>query len=229
MGDRDLATHVVRAQLLAKPATLTQVTQTLCEHLSIRTRILPMSDTPVRTQVLTDRGRLDFQHYFVRDRAKPIVQQLEYTGIDKAAPSAAALSALQDPHLAGIVIAPSNPYLSIDPILAVPGMRTALQAAAAPLVAVSPIVGGTALKGPAAKIMSELGIEPSAAAVARHYGELLNGFIADERDRDSVFGANKPDLPLQFHDTIMHTLDDKIRVARTTLNFIQSIGGNRTE
>ncbi|MDP6675033.1 MAG: 2-phospho-L-lactate transferase, partial [Gammaproteobacteria bacterium] len=169
IGDRDLATHVIRAQLLAEPATLTQVTQALCQRLSIHTRILPMSDTPVRTQVVTDCGRLDFQHYFVRDRAEPVVKQLEYAGVDNAAPSPAALTALQDPDLAGIVIAPSNPYLSIDPILAVPGMRAALQAATAPIVAVSPIVGGAALKGPAAKIMRELGIEPSAAAVSRHY------------------------------------------------------------
>ena len=153
LGDRDLATHIVRAQLLAEQATLTEVIQTLCARWSIRARILPMSDAPVRTQVVTDQGRLDFQHYFVRDRAAPVVQAFEYAGADRAAPTPAVLAALRDPDLAAIVIAPSNPYLSIDPILAIAGLRAALHATTAPIIAVSPIVGGIAIKGPTAKII----------------------------------------------------------------------------
>ena len=229
LGDRDLATHVVRAQLLAEQATLTEVTQVLCERLSIRTRVLPMSDTPVRTRVMTDHGRLDFQHYFVRDRARPVVSALEYAGADSAVPTPAVLSALGDPDLAAIVIAPSNPYLSIDPILAVPGLHAALRTAAAPIIAVSPIVGGIALKGPAAKIMEELGIEPSAESVARHYGSLLDGFIVDEQDRKMVSGAKKIDLPIRIYDTIMNTLDDKISLARETLDFARSISSSHMD
>jgi len=229
IGDRDLATHVVRSQLLEERATLTEVTQALCERLSVRTRILPMSDTPVRTRVGTDRGRLDFQHYFVRDRAEPVVGTLEYAGAESAEPTPAVLAALGDPGLSAIIIAPSNPYLSIDPILAIPGLRTALQAAAAPIVAVSPIINGAAIKGPAAKIMGELGIKPSPGAVARHYGGLLDGFIVDEQDRDTVSGLKKLDPQVRFYDTIMNTLDDKIRLARDTLDFARSLPPSHSE
>jgi LPPG:FO 2-phospho-L-lactate transferase len=229
IGDRDLATHVVRAQLLEEQATLTEVTQTLCARLSVRTRILPMSDMPVRTRVVTDRGRLDFQHYFVRDRAEPVVNTIEYAGTESAEPTPAVLAALGDPGLSAIIIAPSNPYLSIDPILAIPGLRAALQAAAAPIVAVSPIINGAAIKGPTAKIMRELGIEPSPGAVARHYGDLLDGFIVDEQDRDTVSGAKKLDPPVRFYDTIMNTLDDKIRLARDTLDFARSLPPSHAE
>lgn len=223
IGDRDLATHVVRARLLADKQTLTGVTHALCTRFDIRMRILPMTDTPVRTQVITDRGRLDFQHYFVRDQAAPVVSKLEYEGADRAEPSSVVLSALRDPELAAIVIAPSNPYLSIDPILAIPGLRSAVCAAAAPVVAITPIVGGRALKGPTAKIMSELGVEPSATTVSGHYGDLLDGFIVDEQDRKMVQGTEKPRMPVRICDTIMTTLDDKIRLARATLDFARSI------
>jgi len=223
IGDRDLATHVVRAQLLAGQATLTEVTQTLCKRLSIRTRILPMSDQPVRTQVVTDCGRLEFQHYFVRDRAEPKVSALEYAGADTAEPTPAVLAALDDPQLAAIIIAPSNPYLSVDPMLAMPGLRAALDNAPAPVIAVAPIVGGVAIKGPTAKIMGELGIEPSAQAVARHYGDLLDGYIVDECDRKMVSGPEKTPLPVLICDTIMKSLDDKRRLAHETLEFARSI------
>jgi LPPG:FO 2-phospho-L-lactate transferase len=229
IGDRDLATHVVRAQLLAERKSLTEVTQALCKRLSVRTRILPMSDMPVRTRVVTDRGRLDFQHYFVRDRAEPVVNTIEYAGTESAEPTPAVLAALGDPGLSAIIIAPSNPYLSIDPILAIPGLHTALKAATAPIVAVTPIVGGIAIKGPTAKIMAELGIEPSPGAVARHYGGLLDGFIVDELDRDTVSGVNKLDPTVRFYDTIMNTLDDKIRLARDTLDFARSITPSHAE
>ncbi len=130
---------------------------------------------------------------------------------------------MRDPELTAIIIAPSNPYLSIDPILAVPGMQAALRTAPAPVIALSPIVDGIALKGPAAKIMGELGIEPSALAVLRHYGDLLDGFIIDQSDRKMVPGADNMGPPVRICDTIMHTLDDKIRLARETLDFARSI------
>lgn len=229
IGDRDLATHLLRKQLLREHLTLTEVTQKLCSQRSIRTRILPMSDQPVHTQLVTDQGRLDFQHYFVRDRAEPVVSNIEFSGAESATPTPAVLAALSDPDLAAIIIAPSNPYLSIDPILAVPGMRAALQAATAPIVAVSPIVGGAALKGPTAKIMRELSIEPSSAAVSRHYTGLLDGFIVDECDRKMVPGVEKPGLSVGIYDTIMQSLEDKIRLARETLEFARSIDSGPTQ
>ena len=228
IGDRDLATHIMRAQLLAKPATLTEVTQMLCARLSIRTRILPMSDQPVRTRVRTDRGLLDFQHYFVRDRAEPVVSALDYTGADTATTTPDVLAALGDPELAAIIIAPSNPYLSINPLLAMADLHAALRNASAPVIAVSPIVGGAAIKGPTAKIMGELGIEPSATAIAGHYGDLLDGFIVDECDRKMVSGPEKMHLPVYICDTIMKSLDDKCRLARETLEFARAIRLRRT-
>jgi len=228
IGDRDLATHLMRKQLLKEHSTLTEVTQTLCSQRSIQTRILPMSDQPVHTQVITDQGRLDFQHYFVRDRAEPVVREIEFSGAENATLTPAVLATLSDPNLAAIIIAPSNPYLSIDPILAVPGMRAALQASTAPIVAVSPIVGGAALKGPTAKIMRELGIEPSSAAVSRHYNGLLDGFIIDECDRKMVPGVEKPGLSVGIYDTIMQSLEDKIRLAHETLEFARSIDSDPT-
>ncbi len=229
IGDRDLATHIRRAQLLAEGQTLTAATQTLCTRLGVRERLLPMTDTPAPTRVITDQGSLAFQHYFVRDRAEPVVRALEYGGAQDTAPTAAILAALGEPGLAAIIIAPSNPYLSIDPILAVPGLRAALRKAPAPVVAVTPIVAGAAIKGPTAKIMRELGIEPSAEAVAAHYGGLIDGFIVDEQDRNMVCAIEKLDLPVRICDTIMLSVNDKIRLAGETLAFAASLSPKRTE
>lgn len=229
IGDRDLATHVRRAQLLADGKTLTAATQALCTRLGVRERLLPMTDTPAPTRVITDQGRLAFQHYFVRDRAEPIVRGLEFADAQNTVPTAEIRAALREPGLAAIIVAPSNPYLSIDPILAVPGLREALRAATVPVVAVSPIVAGAAIKGPAAKIMQELGIEPSAASVAAHYRELIDGFIVDEQDRNMVRKIEKLDLPVRICDTIMQSVDDKIRLAGETLAFAASLSPKRTE
>lgn len=229
IGDRDLATHIMRSNLLSAGETLTDVTGTLRRKLGVRTRVLPMTDSPVRTTVVTDDGRLDFQHYFVRDRAEPVVRAIDYVGARSAEPSAAVAAALSDPDLGAIIIAPSNPYLSIDPILAVPGLREAVRNAAAPIIAVAPIVAGKAIKGPTAKIMRELAIEPSSAAVAEHYGDLLDGYIVDRQDRNTVSGMEKLDLRLRICDTIMQSNDDKIRLARDTLEFASSLVAENTE
>jgi len=223
LGDLDLATHVRRSQLMAGGAPLSEVTDILCRRFGVRQRVVPMSDQPVRTRVITDGGVLDFQHYFVRDRAEPRVRRIEYHGADIARPSAAALGALRDPTLAGIVIAPSNPYLSIDPILAIPALRAAIVAADTPVVAVSPIVGDAAIKGPTAKIMRELGLEVSARSVAAHYGELLDGFIVDATDRDVAASIADAKLDVVACQTVMRTLDDKVELARSTLEFLASM------
>ncbi len=223
LGDRDLATHVQRTHFLGNDATLSEVTLKLCERFNVGPRIVPMSDDSVRTHVLTDDGNLEFQHYFVRDRAEPRTLGIEFHGACDAAPAAAALTALRDPALAGIVIAPSNPYLSIDPILAVPGMRAAIKDSHAPVVAVSPIVGDAAIKGPTAKIMRELELEVSASSIATHYGDLLDGFIVDETDRERVGDVGDAHLDIRTCQTIMKSLEDRIALARATLNFCTAL------
>src|SRR5690606_20730498 len=146
----------------------------------------PMSDDPVRTMVATAEGELAFQHYFVRERCRPPVAGFRFAGAETARPQPDVLAALADPGLEAVLIAPSNPYISIDPILAAPGLAAALRAVRAPVVAVSPIVGGRAIKGPTAKMMAELGLEPTALAVAERYADLLDGFVLDRADADAA-------------------------------------------
>ncbi len=227
LGDRDLATHVARTQHLAAGENLTEVTARLCNRLGVTTPILPMTNDRVRTRVDTGDGVLDFQHYFVRERARPQVTGLSYTGAATAQPTAGVLNALQDPDIGAIIIAPSNPYLSIDPILAIPAIRRAIRSAAAPVIAVSPIVGNTAIKGPTAKIMTELGLEVSAMSVARHYHELLDGFIVDTTDHNMAEQVKSLGLEVTICDTIMRSLDDKVRLAQVALDFATSLAQNR--
>ena len=224
LGDRDLAVHLERTRRLTNGDSLSEVTTRLCNQLGITMQILPMTDETVRTRVLTDRGALDFQHYFVRDRAEPRVLGLEYVGAESARPTKAVLEALNNPDLAAIIIAPSNPYLSIDPILAIPGIRSAIAAASAPVVAVSPIVAGAAIKGPTAKIMAEFGHDTTAAGIASHYHDLLDGFILDEMDQGLAAEVKMLNLEVGICDTVMKSLNDKIRLARFTLEFAASIG-----
>jgi LPPG:FO 2-phospho-L-lactate transferase len=225
LGDRDLATHVERTQQLAAGKNLTEVTANLCSRLEVRTRILPMTDDAVRTHVDTDAGPLGFQQYFVRDRAEPSVTRLTYPGADAARPAAGVLEALQDTD--AIFIAPSNPYLSIDPILAIAPIREAIVSAAAPVIAVSPIVGDAAIKGPTAKIMKELGFEVSAVSIARHYHGLIDGFVLDSTDRDMAEQVENLGLGVTICDTIMRTLENKARLARAIVDFAASLATNR--
>ena len=226
LGDRDLATHVERTRRLRAGETLSRVTADLAARLGVPSRIAPMSDDPIRTVVETPDGDLPFQEYFVRRRCEPAVQGLRFEGAPAARMSPALEAALTDPGLDAVVICPSNPYLSIDPILAVPGVRAALAGCAAPVVAVSPIVGGRAIKGPAAKIMEELGVEVSAAAVAARYRDLLDGFVLDETDRalaaaiesEGTAGARAP-LRITVEQTVMRTGEDRTRLAARVLGF----------
>jgi LPPG:FO 2-phospho-L-lactate transferase len=223
LGDRDLATHVERTRRLAAGERLTEITRDFCRRLGVATRILPMSDQAVRTRVSTDRGPLDFQHYFVREQAAPEVIGLDYVGASDSFPSDEVLEVLRKTDLSAIIIAPSNPYLSIDPILAIPAIKEALRGTNAPVVAVSPIVHGIAIKGPTAKIMSELGLTASADNIARHYDELLDGFILDSTDGNMVAEIETSALKVTSCDTIMRSLEDKIRVANATLEFADSL------
>jgi LPPG:FO 2-phospho-L-lactate transferase len=182
LGDRDLAMHVERSWRLAAGESLSAVTERIRRRLGIGAAILPMSDDAVSTRVQTDAGWLDFQEYFVHRRCEPAVRGLDYAGAATARPLPAALAALARSDLRAVVICPSNPFLSIEPILSLPVLRGALEAAHAPIVAVTPIIGGEAVKGPAAKMLRELGFESSSGAVARRYGGLVNVFISDAAD-----------------------------------------------
>jgi LPPG:FO 2-phospho-L-lactate transferase len=218
LGDRDLALHVTRTRMLSAGATLTEATEHICRALGVRHRVLPMSDDPVRTTVHTADGPLAFQHYFVRDRCKPQVTGFAFEGVENATLNPAIQAGLND--LNGIVICPSNPFVSIDPLLHIPGARNALRQANVPIVAVSPIVGGTAIKGPTAKMMQELKVPASADQVARHYGDLLTGLVLDEQDRDLHGTLNTTTTVAQ---TVMVTLQDRVDLGHTVLEFIDSL------
>ena len=220
LGDSDLAMHVERTRRLKAGESLTAVCDFARERFGIAARIIPMSDDPVRTIVQTDRGTLGFQEYFVGARCEPRVTAIRFKGAEVAQPTDVVRAALADPELAGIIICPSNPYLSVDPILAVPGIADALCGSDAPVVAVTPIIGGKAVKGPAAKIMGELGIAPDAVSVAKHYAGLIDGFVLDASDADSAAAI---DMPTRVINTIMTTLDDRIALARACMSFCSEL------
>ena len=216
LGDRDLATHVERMRRFDAGETLSAVVDAFARALGIAAHILPMSDDPVRTVVDTDEGALAFQEYFVRRQCKPQARAVRYDGAEAAAALPAALEALADPRLAAIIICPSNPYLSIGPMLAVPALRSALLATRAPVIAVSPIIAGRAIKGPAAKLMAELGAEVSSAGIARYYGDLIDGFVLDAADADLAPHVGCPTL---VTNTVMESLADRKELARNCLAF----------
>ena len=215
LGDRDLATHITRTQWLREGGALSEFVSQTARALGISARILPMSDDPVRTIVETAEGDLPFQHYFVRRRCEPAVKKIRFEHAAKAVPAPGVLNLLSQPGLRAIVICPSNPYLSVDPILAVPGIRSALLNAV-PVIAVSPIIGGQAVKGPTAKIMRELGIVVNTQAIAAHYRGLIDALVIDEAD--AADQANN-DVPIMRTRTMMKTLEDREQLARDVLSF----------
>jgi LPPG:FO 2-phospho-L-lactate transferase len=219
LGDRDLATHVLRTQALAAGQSLSAVTAMLANRMGIAHTVMPMTDQTVRSVVATDEGPLSFQDYFVNRQCPPAFRDVTFEGAAGAKPSAGFGAALQQAD--AILIAPSNPFVSIDPILALPGVRHALSRT--PVVAVSPIVGGAALKGPLAKMMRELDIEPSMLAVAQHYGALVNGWVIDSEDRDSAPALEAMGCRVCVTDTVMRSTDDKARLAREVLDFAATL------
>jgi LPPG:FO 2-phospho-L-lactate transferase len=220
LGDRDLATHVLRTIQLKEGRSLSEITAGFAARLGIDAHLLPMSDDPVRTKVSTPEGELDFQRYFVERQCAPEVRAITFEGVADARPHPALMQALADSSLAAIVICPSNPYLSVDPLLALPGLREALASAPPPVIAVSPIVGGAAVKGPTAKIMCELNLPVTTASVAEHYRGLVDGLVIDESDAAE---AATLDLPVLATGTVMHTVEDKERLARAVLDFAHSL------
>jgi LPPG:FO 2-phospho-L-lactate transferase len=217
LGDLDLATHLERTRRLHAGQPLSEVTRALCAAWGIQPAVLPMSDQPVRTRVQTvDSGELDFQEYFVHRRCEPRVTGFRFAGIETAHSAPGLLEIL---HAAdAVVLCPSNPWVSIDPILALDGVRSAL--AGKKMLAVSPIVAGRSVRGPAAKMFAELGIQPDAPAVAEHYGALLSAFLMDEQDRKL---ASQVGLRVELTNTIMKNESDRLRLAEVVLHLIQTL------
>jgi len=220
LGDKDLATNVERTRRLSVGESLTTVTARLAGALAIQARILPMSDQRVSTVVETSDGPIPFQEYFVKQQCRPAVTGFRFDGAEHAQPNADFLHCLADPDLAAVIICPSNPYISVDPILSLPGIRQALADCAAPVVAVSPIIGTDSIKGPTAKMMRELGVESTAASVASHYAGVIDGFVVDEQD-DLRLLPNE--LTALSTPIMMRSLDDRLRLAQEVLQFCEDI------
>jgi LPPG:FO 2-phospho-L-lactate transferase len=214
LGDGDLAAHVERTRRLAGGESLSEITDDFRRRLGISAQLLPMSNDRVRTRLRTTEGWLDFQDYFVRQRCAPTVREIAFVGAATARPHPTFLAALADGNLRAVVICPSNPFISIDPILSLPGVREALRACCAPVIAVSPIIGGKAIKGPTAKMMAELGLPVDAPAVARHYGDIVDLYVADEMDAGAVGDLS---VPVTLARTLMVSLEDREALARVVL------------
>ncbi len=227
LGDRDLGTHIVRMHRLRTGARLTTVEAELVEALGVRARLLPMSDDRVRTELRIDEGWLAFQDYFVRRRHEDAVHAIRFTGIVSARPTGEVLAAIADADR--ILFAPSNPFVSIGTILAVPGIVEALAAARAPIVAVSPLIGGAAVRGPADRMFVSLGGEASALGVGRHYVErypgLLDGLVIDEVDAGQADALRALGLAVRKAPTLMLTTEDRRRLALEVLAFADELAG----
>ena len=220
LGDRDLAMHVLRTAWLRSGKSLSDFTSLSAHALGISAKILPMTDHTVRTIVETVEGDLAFQDYFVRRRCEPAVKGIRFDGAAQAKPSAEATNALSGSNVRAIVICPSNPYLSIDPILAVPGIRRAIKNATAPVIAVSPIIGGNAVKGPTTKIMRELGRVVNTQTILTHYRDLIDALVIDELDDRDTAGISTPIMATR---TKMESLADRIRLGREVIAYSGSL------
>lgn len=216
LGDRDLATHIHRWAMLAEGKSLSEVTEAIRLALGVKARILPMCDQPVPTMMETAEGELHFQEYLVKRRAEPVVRGIRFEGADKAHPARGVLEAIRDADW--ILICPSNPLISIGPILAVPGIREALRARKESVFAVCPIVGGKSLKGPSDKMLAELGHEPSAFGVAKLYADFAGTFVIDPADKTQAGAIRKLRMKVEVVPTVMKTRTQKRNLARSLLS-----------
>jgi LPPG:FO 2-phospho-L-lactate transferase len=219
LGDRDLALHVERTRRLREGEPLSAVTGRIVETMGIAVRLLPMTDRPVRTRVLTADGELGFQEYFVKLRCEPAVRGFRFEGAEAAEPAPGVIEAFREAEL--IVFCPSNPWVSLDPILSVPGIRAAVQGK--PSIGVSPIVGGAALRGPAAKMFRELGIEPSALAVAEHYRGILGALVIDTQDARLAEPIARLEIRPFVTNTVMLDRSDRLSLARQVLQYASEL------
>jgi LPPG:FO 2-phospho-L-lactate transferase len=223
LGDRGLAAPLLRTAWLAEDRRLTEITLDFCRQLGIAARVLPMSDDRVRTYVLTEDGEVSFQEYFTTLACEPVVTGFKYAGAEDARLTQEVSDALDSEDMEAVVICPANPYHTIRPILEVPNMRDMLRKRGAPVIAVTPIVGGKALKGSAGKIMRELGHEPSARRVALEYLRLIDGFVIDTEDEASAEDVRASGIEVLVTNTVMRTLEDRTALARAVLAFAQTI------
>jgi LPPG:FO 2-phospho-L-lactate transferase len=223
LGDLDLALHVERTRRLKAGETLSAVTAFFAARLGVAARIAPMSDDSVRTILRTSAGELAFQHYFVRARCAPRVDAIRFDGAATARMSPAFRNALARNDLGAIIVCPSNPYLSVDPILAVPGVREALNASAAPRIAICPIIGGESVKGPTAKLMQELGVSVEPASIAAHYRGLIDALVIDRTDAANAADVEREGATCVAAATLMRREDDKIALAHTVLEVARGL------
>jgi LPPG:FO 2-phospho-L-lactate transferase len=223
LGDRDLAIHVERTRRLNEGASLTDVVSDFAAALAIKANILPVTDDEFRTKVVSSEGVLDFQHYFVRHRCVPRVENIYFHGAEKAKLSPRVREALCSDSLGAIIICPSNPFLSVDPILHVDDIRDAMKQRRVPVVAISPIISGQAIKGPTAKIMTELGIEVNTRSIANHYGNLIDGLVVDSADTEE---AERLDIEVHFAKTLMTDFHSRISLANEALAFAARLAEN---
>jgi LPPG:FO 2-phospho-L-lactate transferase len=229
LGDKSLAAPLLRTAWLAEDRRLTAITLDFCKQLGITARILPMSDEAIRTYVLTEDGEVSFQEYFTTLACEPVVKGFHYAGAEDAMLTPEISGALDSEDLEAVVICPSNPYHTIRPILEVPGMRELMRKRGAPVIAVTPIVGGRALKGSAGKIMSELRHEASARRVALEYLKLIDGFVVDSTDAAGADDIRASGIEVLTANTVMRTVEDRAALARAVLGFAQSIRERRLQ
>lgn len=223
IGDRALALQLLRAEALRAERSPTAITLELAQRLGIEARVLPMCDDPVRTMVHTESGTMSFQDYFIDLKCEPAVRAFQYAGAEDARLSEELLDALHASTLDAVLLLPCNPYHTLQPILAVPGMREALRRQGAPVIAVSPIIGGRALQGSAAKVMRELGREPSARAVAMELRGLIDGIVIDSADEALAEGLRASGFHVLATPTFMRTPEDRVKLARATLDFARAV------
>ena len=229
LGDRDLATHLERSQRLKAGESLTEVTRYLCNRLNVEHPVIPMTNDPVRTRVKTHQGELAFQEYFVREQCQPEVTGFYFDGLEQAEANPLLQQLLSDAELEAIIICPSNPFVSVAPIIDLPGVREAIKASSAPVIAVSPIVAGIAIKGPTAKMMKELDMPSTALSVAGYYGDLLDGFVLDNSDHGLQSELQDQGMPVRVTATIMKSLQDRINLAEDVLAFAADLVGHSPE
>ena len=227
LGDKDLAMNVERSRRLKRGESLGEVSSALAASLGVRHPVLPMSNNPVRTQVHTEDGPMEFQHYFVRDRCEPVVKSFHYRGAATARVNPDILEWLGSQQLAGIILCPSNPFISIDPILSMPVLRETLQKISAPVIAVSPIAGGEALKGPLTKMMLEMSLPTKASWIAEHYRDFVDGFVIDSSDVALAPEIEAMGMSACVTNTVMNSLDDRVQLAKTSLEFVDSLSQSK--
>jgi len=222
LGDKDLALHLHRSKALKNGETLTSITQDIAERFKLKNIILPMSDHIIQTVVDTDKGSMPFQEYFVKESTTPKVREISFESKHPKT-TKEVLEAINDPELSGFLIAPSNPYLSIDPILSIEKIKQTLMQSNKPRVAVSPIIGRDSVKGPTAKIMQEMGLEVNVMTIANHYENLIDGLIIDNTDEEYIQAIESFGIKVKVTNILMHDNDDKTRLAEEAIEFLNEL------